>query len=311
MMVENLHLSTRINNALVSYAGYITKMIYPRNLVVLYPHKGTALPIWQPILSVVVLIVITAGIIYLLKRGRRYLAVGWFWYLGTLVPVIGLIHVGRQAMADRYTYLPSIGLFIIAAWGVPELLTKYRYRKMVISISALVALTALSICTRIQLRHWRNNFTLYQHALAVTENNPVMHNNLGNAFRADGNHNEAFRHYSEALQIKPDFAEANRNIANEFYLQGKLQEATKHLRQALRIEPNHIKARYNLGLTLSRQNRFTEAITHYNHALELNPDYPEALNGLAWILCTHPQANERNPTLRNHTCQTCSRTNRA
>jgi tetratricopeptide (TPR) repeat protein len=294
-MVENLALTTRINNALVCYLGYITKMIYPSGLAVLYPHPGAGLPAWQPIVSIVALVVITAGIIYLAGRSRRYLTVGWLWYLGTLVPVIGLVQVGRQCMADRYTYLPSVGLFIIAAWGAAELSAKWRYRKVVLSTSALLVLGALLVCTRMQVRHWRNNFTLCERALAVTENNPVMHYSLGNAFRSAEKLDEAVTQYRQALRIEPNHARTHGNMANALLLQAKFKEATEHYRRAVQLDPNYVNARYNLGLVLSKQGNFTEAITHYRHVLALEPDNAAALNSIAWILCTHPDKKHRDP----------------
>ena len=271
-MVQNLALTTRINNALVCYLGYITKMIYPSGLAVLYPHPGASLPVWQPIVSITALVVITAGIIYLAGRGRRYLAVGWLWYLGTLVPVIGLVQVGRQCMADRYTYLPSVGLFIIAVWGAAELSVKWRYRKVVLSTSALLVLGALSVCTRTQVRHWRNNFTLCERALSATENNAVMHYSLGNAFRSADKLDEAVTQYRRALRIEPNHSRTHGNLANALLLQAKIEEAAEHYRQAVQLDPNYLNARYNLGLALSKQGKFTEAITQYHHVLALEPD---------------------------------------
>ncbi|UCF42637.1 MAG: tetratricopeptide repeat protein [Planctomycetota bacterium] len=294
-MVENLALTTRINNALVCYVGYIGKMIYPSGLAVLYPHPGASLPAWRPIVSIVALVLITAGIIYLAGRSRRYLAVGWLWYLGTLVPVIGLVQVGRQCMADRYTYLPSVGLFIIGAWGAAELLAKWRYRKVMLSTSVLLVLAALLVCTRIQVRHWRNNFTLCERALSVTENNPVMHYSLGNAFRSENKLDEAITQYRRALRIEPEHSRTHGNLANALLLKGRLEEATEHYRQAVQLDPHYVNARYNLGLALSKQGNFTEAITHYRRVLALEPDNTAALNGIAWILCTHPDKKHRDP----------------
>ncbi len=294
-MVENLALATRINNALVSYVGYLIKMVYPTRLAVLYPHPGASLAVWQRIASSLVLVVITAGAIYLARHGRHYLAVGWLWYLGALVPVIGLVQVGRQGMADRYTYLPSVGLFIIAAWGAADLSAKWRYRKVVLSASALVVLGALLVCTRMQVRHWRNSFTLCERALAVTENNAVMHYSMGNAFRSADKLDEAITQYQHALRIEPNHSRTHGNLANALLLQGRLKEATEHYRQAVQLDPNYLNARYNLGLALSKQGNFTEAIKHYRHVLALEPRNAAAMNGIAWILCTHPDNKHRNP----------------
>jgi len=296
-MVKNLGLTTRINNALVCYLGYITKMIYPTGLAVLYPHPGANLPVWKPIASILVLVVITAAVIYLAGRGRRYLAVGWLWYLGTLVPVIGLVQVGRQCMADRYTYLPSVGLFIIAAWGAAELSAKWHHRKVVLSTLALLVLAALLVCTRMQVRHWRNNFTLYERALSVTENNPVMHYSLANALRNAGMLEDSLAHYRDAFQIEPKYTRARThgNLANALVLLGRFEEATEHYRQALHLDPNYLNARLNLGLALTKQDKFAEAVRHYRNVLALEPDNADAMNGIAWILCTHPDKKYRDP----------------
>jgi len=294
-MVANLPLSYRINNVFVSYVTYIAKMIYPANLAVLYPHKGTTLPLWLPTASILILIAVTLAIICLTKRHQPYLLTGWLWYLGTLVPVIGLIQVGKQALADRYTYLPSIGLFIIVAWGVPQILPKFRFRKLVLWALALPVLIALFLCTRLQLSYWRNDFSLYEHALAVTENNAVMHYSLANALRINGNIDEAITHYQQALQIEPNHDRAHGNLGFALLSKGRLEEAAEHLTRAVQLDPDYLNARYNLALTLSKLGNFDQAISQYHQVLQLENDYPPALNGIAWILCTHPDQKKRDP----------------
>jgi len=294
-MVANLPLSYRINNALVSYVSYIAKMFYPSRLTVLYPHKAITLPVWQPIISILLLIAITAAIIYLARHQQRYLLTGWFWYLGTLVPVIGLVQVGKQALADRYTYLPSIGLFIILAWSFPKLLAKFPYRKLLFRILPLAAVTILIICTRIQLSYWRNTFTLCNRALAVTEENSVMHYTLANAQRTAGSIDKAITHYRRALQLEPNHSRTHGNLGFSLLQKDRLEEAVKHLQHAVRIDPDYINARYNLALTLSKLGSLDEAISQYRRVLQTDPDYPAALNGIAWILCTHPDLNKHDP----------------
>jgi hypothetical protein len=173
-----LTLKARSANAVVSYAGYIGKIFWPRRLAVFYPHPRYSLPVWQAVAAGLLLLGITVCVIWLARR-RCWLPVGWLWYLGTLVPVIGLVQVGAQAMADRYAYVPAVGLFIIIAWSLPELVKKWRYRKIGLRISAGIVLTFLLLCTRMQVRHWQNSVTLFEHALAVTENNYAIHCNYG------------------------------------------------------------------------------------------------------------------------------------
>ncbi|NIQ87873.1 MAG: hypothetical protein GWN93_01765, partial [Deltaproteobacteria bacterium] len=187
--LEVYPLKIRVANALVSYVSYIIKMIWPQNLAVFYPHPGQSLPMWQAVAAGILLVLISIAVI---RAGRRqpYLPVGWLWYLGTLVPVIGLVQVGAQAMADRYTYVPLIGLFIMAAWGVPELMKKWHHRRVALVVSAALVLFALMTCARLQLRHWKNSIALLSHAHAVTAKSYLVHNNLGSALNELGKYDE-------------------------------------------------------------------------------------------------------------------------
>ncbi len=275
-LMENVPLNLRIANALISYLSYIGKMIYPGRLAVLYPHPADSLPMWQLVVSFVMLAAITAGVIYVARR--RYLTVGWLWYLGTLVPVIGLVQVGEQALADRYTYLPSIGIFIMVAWGAVELLAKWRYRKMTLGVSEGLLLIALLICTRAQVRYWQNSLTLYEHTLAVTENNYIIHNNYGNALHEKGRLDKAVTHFNEALRIRSDYPDAHVNLGVALVNRGKVDEAITHFKEALRINPNFAGAYSNLGSALTRQGRLDEAIVHFTKALQVKPDFAEAHN---------------------------------
>jgi tetratricopeptide (TPR) repeat protein len=268
---ENYSLSTRISNAFVSYVGYIIKMVYPSRLAVLYPHPADNLPEWQPIISFLIIVVVSVGIIYTARR-RQYLAVGWFWYLGTLVPVIGFIQVGSQAMADRYTYLPSIGIFIIAAWGAAELATKWRFKSLALGAAAGIALTSLSICTLIQLRYWRNTTTLYEHTLEVTKNNYVIHNNYGCFLDENGQLDKAIQNYNEALRIKPDYVAALINLGVALKKKGEIAEATEKWEKVLELNPHNPSAHSNLGLAMAQQGKYDEAIKHFNDALKAKPD---------------------------------------
>jgi Flp pilus assembly protein TadD len=280
---EVFPLSSRIANALISYIRYIGKMIWPSDLAVLYPHPGTNLPLWcaagagLAILGLSVLVV-------LVSRRRPYLAVGWFWYVGTLVPVIGLIQVGVQAYADRYTYVPLIGLFIMIAWGVPDLLGGWAHARTVLAVLAAAALAALAARTWTQLRYWKDSVSLFTHTLQVTTNNYVAQNNLGNALADRGRVEEAISHYTEALRIKPDHAEAYNNWGTILVEQGRLEEAVDRFLMALRAKPDYAAARSNLGLALARKGQREQAIAQYLEALRLDPAYAKAHNNLALVL---------------------------
>src|SRR5664280_3834459 len=201
--IEKFPLVVRIVNAFVSYIAYIGKMIWPNNLAVLYPHpEGWIL--WQVLGSALLLIAITLVVIW---RARRfpYLATGWLWYLGTLVPVIGIVQAGSQAMADRYTYIPLIGLFIMVAWGVPELLKKWNYRKEILLASSVLSILCLSIITWTQVGYWQNSITLFDHTLKVTDNNWLAYNNRGFAYNILGNYRQTIEDCDRAIEIKPDY----------------------------------------------------------------------------------------------------------
>ncbi len=280
--IEALSLKTRVANALVSYASYVIKAVWPHKLAVFYPHPGTTLPVWQ-ILGAALLL--GSAIIFALYALRRYpyLAVGLFWFLGTLVPVIGLVQVGEQAMADRYTYVPLIGLFIIVAWGIPDLLEQWRYRKIILGIFFVITISAMTVCTFFQVSHWRNGITLFENAVGVTKNNYQAQNNLGTAVgRADLD--RAIFHYKEALKIKPDYATALYNLGTALFYKGNYDQAAFHYKQALSINPEYVDAHYNLGDVLIAQGKTNSAIAHYFETIRINPDYAKGYNRIGLIL---------------------------
>lgn len=269
--LEIYRVDIRIANALVSYVSYIGKMIWPHKLAVFYPHPVT-LPVWEVIGSGLLLAGVSVLVIWAARK-RPYHMVGWFWYLGTLVPVIGLMQVGAQAMADRYTYIPLIGLFVMIAWGVPERLAGWRYRKVILSTSAGVALLILMMVTRLQVNHWQNDITLFKHSFTVTSDNFVVHNNLGIVLARQGKTEEAIAHYTEALRISPYNANIHCNLGVAFAKQGKVQEAIAHYAEALRIEPDYVEAHNNLGVALAGQGKIDEAMAHYAEALRIDPHH--------------------------------------
>ncbi len=290
MSLENYPIESRIANALVSYVSYIEKMIWPRHLAVFYPHQEM-LPIWKIVGSGLLLVGVSVLVIRAVRK-HPYLVVGWFWYLGTLIPVIGLVQVGSQAMADRYTYVPLIGLFIMMAWGVPDILAGWRFRKVVLSVSTGLLLSLLMVVTNLQLKHWQNDITLFEHTLAATCNNFIIHYNLGVVLAGQGKTQEAVAHYAEALRIKPDYAEAHNNLGVALVGQGKTQEAVAHYAEALRIKPDYAEAHYNLGAALVGQGKTQEAVAHYAEARRIKPDYAEAHNNLGVALAGQGKTQE-------------------
>jgi hypothetical protein len=272
----------RIINALACYSNYIMKILYPKGLGALYPLSD------KPTIDAVVLAVV--GVIVLLKlwgRGRPWLVVGLLWYLGTLVPVIGLVQVGSQIMADRYTYLPSIGIFIIIAWGAAEIFAKLPYPKPVVVATGAAALIAMVLLTRIQVSYWRDSPTLYKRAIAVTKNNFVMHDNYGLYLYKQQRYEEAVQHFKEALRIYPAYMPARGNLCTALIAQKKLDEAISCLTEALQESNDWLdmhKMYNNLGSIYAQKGNLDLAEINFRKALSLKPDYEPARNNLALLL---------------------------
>jgi tetratricopeptide (TPR) repeat protein len=288
---EALSIGMRVSNALVSYISYIVKTIYPNNLVIFYPYPVQGFPIWQPVICLFLVLGITGAVLFLAKK-RGYLAVGWFWYLGTLVPVIGLVQVGVQAMADRYTYIPSIGLFMICAWGISDILSPWRHRKVVLSAAALAILFVFIARTRTQVGYWKNSLTLFGQTFAVTKDNYIAHNNYGCALGDRNRVDEAIEHFQEALRINPMHLRAHYNLGVMLLKKGKVDDAISCFNESLRIKPDFLEAHFNLGSALDREGRLKEAINHFSVALRINPDYAEVHNNLANILARQGNIEE-------------------
>jgi tetratricopeptide (TPR) repeat protein len=276
-------LKVRIANALVCYVSYIIKIFYPVSLAVLYPHPGQSLPLWQPVASLAILVFVSALVI-LAVRKHPYLFVGWFWYLGVLVPVIGVVQAGIQAMADRYTYISSIGIFIMLAWAFARLFRKWSFPKLPAAVLPGVLIAAMLICTRMQLRYWRDSFTLFEHALDVTENNYIMHSNFGGALFQKGRFDEAIDHFEQALKINPGFTDARRDIGFVLLKQQKTDQAIAAFEQALQMKEDWPEIYNYLGLAYAQKGQFETAVEKYNNALKLEPDYAEAMKNLGIAL---------------------------
>jgi tetratricopeptide (TPR) repeat protein len=278
----NYSLMTRLENAFVAYASYILKIFCPKNLAVLYPHPGDTLLLWQSISAFIVILLITVCVCWLGFK-KRYLLVGWLWFLGTLVPVIGLVQVGSQAMANRYIYLPSIGIFIIIAWGGNELFSRLKYCKTLIIFAVPIILISLIVATRHEVSYWKNSMTLFKHTLEITKNNFVTYNNYGCALKDSGFYDLAIENFNESLRIKPDYVTAVNNLGMALRDQGKTDQAIALWEKALEMEPSNPNVNANLGLTFAMQGQYEKAIEHFNRAIEKKPDLLHANYILGFI----------------------------
>jgi tetratricopeptide (TPR) repeat protein len=292
-----LPFSARGTNAVVSYATYLVQMVWPTRLAALYIFEWP-IPLWQVVGSSALLIGVS-GLVAWGGRRHPYLLVGWLWYLGTLVPVIGLIHFGIQAMADRYTYVPLIGIFIIAAWGIPDLLAGWRYQRVVCAAAAVLALAACSVLTARQLQFWRDTMTLFQRAVDVTRNNFVAHATIGELVMAQERRDEAFYHFSEVLRIadrfspvEPFYSEAHYNVGLILAARGDIEGAKQHYLSALRMNPTHARTHGGLAFVLAAQGDTDGALAEYREAIRLDPDFVSAHTNLAITLENLGQTTE-------------------
>jgi tetratricopeptide (TPR) repeat protein len=283
----------RISNAAVSYVKYLGKIFWPSRLAMLYPYPSEIMELW-PVIAVIILLLISVCFIYLARK-YKYLPVGWLWYLGALIPVIGLVQVGSQAMADRYTYIPSIPIFIIVAFGAAELAAGRRFRKTLLAASAVVILVIMLICTRIQLSYWRNGSAIFRHTLAVTENNAIAHSGLGSILFEQQKFDDAAMHFRQALKIKPKYWEARSNLGKTLMKQGNFRAAVECFNELLLIRTDLPDAYSNLALAYQKLGMDRQAVENYIKFNELNPEHSSCLNNLAWILATTADAGLRNP----------------
>jgi len=290
---EQLPMWERINNAIVTYAIYLWQMFWPVKLVVFYLHPENRLSGWEITLALAVLLFITAIAVTLRKR-RPYLIMGWLWYLGMLVPVIGLVQVGWQARADRYTYLPQIGLYIMVAWSAFDLTASLRYRRAIVGGMAAVVLAALVRAASVQTSYWRNSETLWTHALAVTPSNDVAENNLGIVLLGQNRLDEAITQFESALVLRSENGATHANLAKAFVQKGELDQAISHYYKYLEIEPENGETRNIFGTILVQKGRVAEAISQWQNALAVDPENGNVKSNLAWVLATCPDARVRN-----------------
>ena len=270
--LDVIPMGSRILNALVSYVTYLGKLFWPATFAIPYPYPSR-IGVWTVTLSVLVL----CGISYAsIKRVRKtpYLAVGWLWYLGMLLPVIGLLQVGSQAMADRYAYLSAVGIFVVISWGIYDFKQVRQFREAFLILPAGVCVIVLILLTRQQVGYWRDSISLFTRAVQVTEQNHTAHNNLGIALMESVRLDEAMDHFREVLRIKPRYKKAYNNLGIALSRQGKWDEAVEHYRKALQINPGYHQALVNLGQALIMQGNASEALEYLVKALESTPDSP-------------------------------------
>jgi len=271
-------INARISNALVSYVSYMGKMLWPFKLACYYPHPD--MPPWWKIAGACTLLVSICVFVVRYAKSHPYLIVGWLWYMGTLVPVIGLVQVGEQAMADRYTYIPLIGIFVIIAWGIPDIFKKWHYKKIGLATISTITLSFLTIVSCLQIRHWRNDVTLFTHAINVTSKNSLAHYNLGIALEKEGRTSEAMANYYKALKIKPNYSDARNNLGLILAKKGETSEAIQHFSEILRLNPGYVKAHINLGKLMIEEGMTANAINHFSEVLRIDYRSVAAHNNL-------------------------------
>jgi tetratricopeptide (TPR) repeat protein len=313
--VESLPLDARAGNALISYGRYLGKLFWPTDLAVYYPHPGHW-PLGQVMLAGGVILALTV-LVWVTRRRHPYMLVGWLWFVGTLVPVIGLVQVGAQAMADRYTYLPSLGVLILAVWAAYELVqgkaegrspkdegatmkeqpgaklhpSSFILHPSPLWVSGVTAIVLCLVLARQQAGCWKESETLFRHALAVTKDNWFAHINLGIALHSKGQLDEALSHFQQAARLKPNHADVYSNLGVALDDKGQTDEAIRQFEKALQLRPNHADAHYNLGNALAKQGHADDAIRQFQEALRLKPDKADARNNLGLALARQGQTD--------------------
>ena len=268
----------RLESAFVACGRYLGKSFWPVNLAV--PYVNVRQWSWLEVAGSALLVVGLVAAVLWFGRRWPYLPVGWFWYCGTLIPVLGLTKGWGVFIADRFTYMPSIGILILVVWGAYELARAWHYTVITLSLAGGATIVLCLMLTRHQIGYWKDSETLFRHTLEVTKNNQVAHNNLGDILDQKGQTDEAIRHYHEALRLKPDYVDAHNNLGNALVKKGQITEAVRHLQEALRLKADYAKAHNNLAVALSRQGLLEEAIGHLEEAIRLDPDDAVAHNNL-------------------------------
>jgi len=288
--VSRLPWDARLENTLLSYVRYLGKTFWPSRLAVFYPYP-TAWPLWQ-VVSCALLLLAISGLVLGTARSRPWLFVGWFWFLGVLVPFIGLIQVGAQAMADRFMYVPVLGVFVALIWGLHGLAKGGRYQQNGLSVAGAAAIILCLVLTRQQLRYWQDSEALFRHALEVTENNWLAHLNLGSALDEKGQSDAAITEFQEAIRLRPGSAQAHNNLGLGIVRQGQLDEGISQYHEAIRLKPDYALAHSNLGIALARKGQMDDAIREFQRAVRLKPEFAEAHYNLGIALARKGQNDE-------------------
>lgn len=296
LVEDKLGIGLRISNAIVSYGIYLWKTVWAHNLALFYPYP-TSVPVGAVLISALALVLIS---LLCLSQWRKLppVLVGWLWFIGMLVPVIGFIGFGSQARADRYNYLPHIGLCVAITWGILTLSEKWKYKREILSVVSLIAIAMFTVRAYTQVAYWRNNETLWNHSLAVTSDNYLAENNLGNHFTHTGRMAEALVHFKRSLAISPHYPEANNNLGTILTNEGKFAEATDYFEISLKYRPNHAKTHSNIGVSLTETGRLEEARAHFNRAIELDPFLVDAHFNYARLLLMTDKRDEAIAQLR-------------
>jgi len=269
--LDNVPFIIRTSNAIVAYVSYLGKLLWPVNLAVFYPYEYV-LPPWKILFSAAVILVITLIVMYYIRK-KPFLFVGWYIYLGTLVPVIGLVQVGSQAMADRYTYVPSLGITFVLAWGIPSIIENQKLRKRFLAPVAVIFLSLLMLLTWQQCHYWKNSVTVFIHAISVTKNNALAHNQLGLAFYEQGRDREALYHFDKTILLQPAQDSAYNNRGAIYLKYGRTEQALQDFNKTLAVNPHYVKAYNNRANLYIQERQYRLAMEDLNEAIRLQPDY--------------------------------------
>jgi tetratricopeptide (TPR) repeat protein len=289
--LDALPLPVRMANAVVAYASYVGKIFWPHDFAIHHPHPGDTLGLWHVVGAVVFLAAVTLLALWV-RRSRPYLLAGWLWYLGTLVPVIGIVQIADHGMADRYVYVPSVGIFIMVVWFAADVFRRWRYGRAAAASAALGAVAAFMLISRVEVGYWADNVALWQRTLRATSHNVVAHNNLGTALEAQGEFSRAVAEYSKAIEIDSAYVQAHNNLGNALMKLGRAAEAAEAYAEAIRLEPDYAQAHGNRANALMTQGEPEQALDDYLEAIRISPRFADARNNLEKALAMLMQRGE-------------------